>query len=50
MLYSKGYIYYAGKSLIKNTSMLPIEVILLYTIFRLVGPYLERRKLISKQS
>ena len=50
MLYSKGYIYYAGKSLIKNTSMLPIEIILLYTIFRLVGPYLERRKLIIKQN
>jgi len=49
ILYSKGYIYYAGRSLIKNVSMLPIEIVLLYTMFRLVGPYLEHRKLIVPQ-
>ena len=47
MLYSKGYIYYAGKSLIKNTLMLPVEVILLTAVFNILLPVLTSRKLIT---
>lgn len=45
MLYSKGYLYYASTSLIKNTLLLPIEVIALYFIFRYLTPYLKKRNL-----
>ena len=49
MLYSKGYIYYAGKSVIKNTIMLPIEITLLFLIFKMVLPFLQRRQLVVPQ-
>ena len=49
MLYSKGYIYYAGKSVIKNTVMLPIEITLLFLIFKMVLPFLQRRQLVVPQ-
>ena len=49
MLYSKGYIYYASKSLVKNTILLPFEIVLIWLVFQNVGPYLEHRGLISKQ-
>ncbi|MBR2825056.1 MAG: folate family ECF transporter S component, partial [Solobacterium sp.] len=38
MLYSKGFIYYASKSIIKNTLLLPIEVIALYFVFKYKTP------------
>ena len=47
ILYSKGYIYYATRSLIKNTMMLPVEITLLFTIFKLIMPFLKRRHLIE---
>ena len=48
MLYSKGYVYYATRSLIKNATLLPIEVIALYVLFKVLLPYLLKRKLISE--
>ncbi len=45
ILYSKGYIYYMSKSLIKNTIMLPIEVMVLFICFKLVTPILKSRNL-----
>ncbi len=48
-LYSRGYVYYATASLIKNTTMLPIEVALIFLVFKAVGPYLESRGLIVPQ-
>ncbi len=46
MLYSKGYIYYMTKSVIKNTIMLPIEIIVLFVSFKMIIPILKNRKLI----
>ncbi len=49
MMYSKGYIYYAGKSLIKNTLLLPLEVVLLVIVFNMVIPVLQGRGLLIHQ-
>ena len=38
MLFSKGYIYYFSKSVVKNLLMLPIEIIVFYTIYKLIKP------------
>ena len=45
MLYSKGYIYYMTKSAIKNTTMLPIEIAVLFIAFKMVSPILEKKRL-----
>lgn len=42
MLYSKGYMYYMMKSVVKNITMLPIEIIIFYLIYRLVKPLLNK--------
>ena len=42
MLFSKGYIYYFSKSVVKNLLMLPIEIIVFYTIYKLIKPYYTR--------
>ena len=42
MLFSKGYIYYFSKSVVKNLLMLPIEVMVFYTIYRLLKPLLNK--------
>ena len=42
MLYSKGYIYYLTKSVVKNLAMLPIEIMLFYTIYKLIKPLLNK--------
>ena len=42
MLYGKGYLYYMAKSLIKNTLLLPFEVILLAALFSLLLPVFSR--------
>lgn len=44
MLYSKGYIYYISKSVVKNLMMLPIEIIIFYLIYKLVKPIIEKFK------
>lgn len=49
MMFSKGYIFYATKSLIKNITLLPLEVFLIYLLFKMVLPILEKRDLIQKQ-
>ncbi len=49
VLYSKGYIFYFMRSIVKNTTMLPIEIALIWLMFKAVGPYLERRGYIVKQ-
>ena len=46
ILYSKGYIYYVTKSLVKNTLMLPFEIIALVLVFRFITPLLKKRRLI----
>ncbi len=33
MIYGKGYLFYLGRSVVKNLPLLPIEVILLYLMF-----------------
>ena len=45
MLYSKGYLYYAAKSLLKNTVLLPFQVALLGAFFALLFPILKKYRL-----
>lgn len=47
MLYSKGYMYYLTKSLIKNITLLPIEVILLGLAFNYLIPVLNKKGFIK---
>lgn len=49
IIMSKGYFYYLAQSLIKNTILLPIEVIILVLLFNLLIPILEKKGLIIKQ-
>ncbi|MFV0598825.1 MAG: hypothetical protein ACK5M0_03775, partial [Bacteroidales bacterium] len=49
ILFSKGFIYYASTSLIKNLILLPIEVFILVLLFQALMPFLEKRKLIPRQ-
>ncbi len=50
MLYGKAYIVYATASVVKNTVLLPIEVILLVVVFTAMLPLLQSRKLIPAQN
>ena len=49
MLYGKGYYYYFTTGLIKNTTMLPIEVLLMVLMFQLALPALARSCLLPKE-
>lgn len=49
MLYGKGYLYYAAKSLIKNTLYLPVQVLMLVVAFQVLLPILARDKRIPSQ-
>ena len=49
MLYGNAYIVYATKSLIKNTILLPIEIVLLVVVLNLLLPVLQKKKLINSQ-
>lgn len=49
MLYGKGYYYYFTTGLVKNTTMLPIEVLLMVLMFQLALPALARSGLLSKE-
>ena len=42
ILYGQGYLYYLAKSVIKNTLLLPIEVILLAALFSVLIPVFSR--------
>ncbi len=46
MLYGKGYYYYFTAGLLKNTLMLPIEVLLLAAVFRILLPALYKSGLV----
>lgn len=48
ILYGQGYLYYLVKSLIKNTLLLPLEVISLSALFALVIPVFSRFGLMEK--
>ena len=49
MLYGKGYYYYFTTGLVKNTTMLPIEVLLMVLMFQLALPALARSSLLPKE-
>ena len=49
MLYRKGYYYYFTTGRIKNTTMLPIEVLLMVLMFQLALPALARSGLLPKE-
>lgn len=49
ILYSKGYLYYLAKSVVKNTLLLPIEVILLVLLFQMMLPVLSKHELIPQR-
>ena len=49
MLYGKGYYYYFTTGLIKNTTMLPIEVLLMALMFQLALPALARSGLLPNE-
>lgn len=42
MLYGKGYLYYLVKSLVKNSLLLPLEVMVLAALFAMVVPVFSR--------
>lgn len=50
ILYGKGYLYYLFKSLVKNTILLPFEVILMAAIFAVLLPAFSRFKLLPVMS
>ncbi len=47
MLYGKAYLVYATTSLIKNTILLPIEIILLMVAIRFILPILKSKNLVT---
>lgn len=49
MLYGKGYYYFFAKSLIKNSIMLPVEVIMLVAFLQILLPVLVRENILPKQ-
>ena len=50
MLYGKGYFYYLFKSLIKNTLLLPIEVILMAMVFAVLIPPFAKVNMLPEHS
>lgn len=50
MLYSKGYLYYLSKGLVKNIVLLPAEVLLMVLLFKALTPFLVKKRLIPDQS
>ncbi len=42
VLYSKGYYYYLIKSLVKNTILLPVEILMLVVLFTALVPIITR--------
>ncbi len=47
MLFSNGFIYYVSASLTKNLILLPLEIIVLYLVFKAILPMLYRLKLVN---
>ena len=50
MLYSKGYLFYFTNSIIKNTLLLPLEIIGLIAVFNVILPLLNRRDWIAPRT
>lgn len=50
ILYSKGYLYYASASLVKNAIMLPVQTIMLVVVFAAMLPVLRNMKLLPGQA
>lgn len=50
MLYGNAYMVYFVRSIIKNTILLPLEVILLVVLFNLLGRILVRKNLLSSEN
>ena len=50
ILLGKAFWFYAAKSLVKNTVMIPIEVIILLVLFKALGPVLQRLGLMPSGS
>lgn len=48
VLYSKGYLYYAYASLLKNSIMLPVQTIMLVALFAALLPVLGRMGVLPK--
>ncbi len=49
MLYGKGYLYYLGRSILKNVVCLPVEILFLVLFLQLMLPILHRMKLTPRQ-
>ncbi|MGN0663508.1 MAG: folate family ECF transporter S component [Negativibacillus sp.] len=49
MLFSKGYLYYLARSVVKNVVMLPVEILLLYLFFQVMLPILSQMRLAPAQ-
>lgn len=50
ILFGKGYYFFFAKSIIKNTIMLPIEVIILVVFLQILLPILSHKGIIPKQN
>lgn len=50
MLYGNAYLVYFARSIIKNTILLPIEVLLLVILFNLLGKALVKKKFLSSEN
>ena len=50
LLYGSGYLYYLWSSLVKNTLLLPIEVLIMAVFFALVIPPFAKMKLLPAHS
>lgn len=49
ILYGKGYLYYAAKSLFKNAVMLPVQTAVLCVLLAALLPILARMKIVPKE-
>ena len=49
ILYEKGYIYYATKSLIKNLTLLPVQVIILCLVLAALMPIMSKMHIIPQK-
>ncbi len=47
MLYSHGFIYYLGKSIVKNTVLLPVEILGFVLFYQLVYPIFVKNKFLK---
>ena len=47
MMMGKAYMVYFSTSIVKNTILLPIEIAILYLVFRVITPILKRKGIIS---